>query len=169
MTTDLEAFNANLDAWKKDEGTPWGRLRRSLAFRNLKTHLPAGKLQILDAGGGNGRDSIPLAKCGHRIILLDYSSEMLQDARTKAREEGVEESLFTLHEAEVADIPSLFSVSSHDCVLLHNVLSYVEDPATTLKGPTVRVCRSLDGQQFPVTISPNHLCLVRHEGSFAPG
>ena len=136
MTTDSSVFDSNLAAWKRDEDTPWGSLRRSIALRNLTSNLPERTLDILDAGGGNGRDSIPLAKSGHRVTLVDYSPEMLEDATAKVREEAIDQSLFRLHKAEVADIPDLFPSDSHDAVLLHNVLSYVEDASATLDAAT---------------------------------
>ncbi len=136
MTTDPSVFDSNFSAWKQSEDTPWGSLRRSIVFRNLTAHLPGSSLDILDAGGGNAGDSILLAKNGHRVTLVDYSSEMLEDASAKAREEAIDPGLFTLHQAEVAAIPNLFQPGSHDVVLLHNVLSYVEDADATLDAAT---------------------------------
>lgn len=136
MTTDPSVFDSNLSAWKQGQDTPWGILRRTMAFRNLTAHLPAPPLDILDAGGGNAGDSILLAKNGHRVTLVDYSSAMLEDAGARVREEAIDPRLFTLHKAEVAAIPDLFPPGSHDVVLLHNVLSFVEDPDAILDAAT---------------------------------
>ena len=136
MTTDPSVFDSNLPVWKQGQDTPWGILRRTIAFRNLTAHLLAPSLDVLDAGGGNGRDSIPLAKIGHRVDLVDYSSKMLEDASAEARREAIESGLFTLHKAGIAAIPNLFQPGSHDVVLLHNVLSYVEDADAILDAAT---------------------------------
>lgn len=45
---------------------------------------------ILDWCGGWGRHTIPLAKRGFRITLLDFSAEYLERAQAYARKEGVE-------------------------------------------------------------------------------
>ena len=129
MPADPSIFDSNLAAWKRDESTPWGRLRRSIALRNLTRHLPSSAADILDVGGGNGRDSIPLAKMGHRVTVVDYSSQMLADARVMARQEQIPGDLLTLAEADIGTIPDLFDAASHDVVMLHNVLSYVENAA----------------------------------------
>ena len=136
MAADPFIFDSNLAAWKRDEGTPWDRLRRSIALRNLTRHLPPPGVDILDVGGGNARDSIPLAKMGHRVTLVDHSSQMLADARAMARQEQVSGDLLTLVQADVGAIPDLFDVASHDVVLLHNVLSYVEDAGAAVEAAT---------------------------------
>ncbi len=136
MTADPSIFDSNLAAWKRDEGTPWGRLRRSIALRNLTRHLPPPGVDILDVGGGNARDSIPLAKMGHRITVVDWSARMLADARETARQEEIPRDSLTLKEADLGAIPDLFDAESHDVVLLHNVLSYVEDAGAAVEAAT---------------------------------
>lgn len=73
VKSDASVFDASLAAWKRDESTPWGRLRRSIALRNLTKHIGA--------------------------------------------------------------IPNLFDTGSHD-VVLHNVLSYVENAGAALAAAT---------------------------------
>lgn len=136
MTADPSVFDSNLADWKRDEETPWGRLRRSIALRNLTRHLPPPGADILDVGGGNARDSIPLAKIGHRVTVVDWSSRMLADARETARQEEIPRGSLTLKKAALGAIPDLFDAASHDVVLLHNVLSYVEDAAVALEAAT---------------------------------
>ena len=55
------AFDNHIEQWIEEQGKPWGSLRYKLTQANLAKHLSAGPLRILDAGGGNGLDSIPLA------------------------------------------------------------------------------------------------------------
>ena len=129
-------FDSNLAAWKRNESTPWGRLRRSIALHNLARHLPPPGADILDVGGGNARDSIPLAKMGHRVTVVDYSSQMLADANVTATQEEIPGDLLKLVEADAGTIPDLFEAASHDVVLLHNVLSYVEDAGSALEAAT---------------------------------
>ena len=64
-----------LDAWRAYAATPWGRIRYAVVEETLRretARLGAG-LRILDVGGGDGRDAIPLARRGHRVTILDRS------------------------------------------------------------------------------------------------
>lgn len=131
MTTTAGVFEDGLAAFKAEQSAPWGRLRYGIAAANLRRHLPPGNLHILDAGGGNGPASVPLAVQGHQITLLDYSSEMLAEARRDAEASGVTER-FTFVQADVAAIPSLFPEASFDLVLCYNVIQYVDDPTAVL-------------------------------------
>ena len=85
--------------------------------------------------GGDGLDSIPLAKMGHTVALVDYSDEMLREARANGREQGVEARM-SFHCGEVGAIPQLFEGASQDVILLHNVLTYVDDPKEALECAT---------------------------------
>ncbi len=56
----------------------------------LKEHLPENKAaKILDAAGGTGRITLPLAKMGYSVTLCDISPGMLNVARRKLLKEGV--------------------------------------------------------------------------------
>jgi ubiquinone/menaquinone biosynthesis C-methylase UbiE len=56
----------------------------------IREYLPKDKdIKILDAGGGIGRISIPLAKMDYKVVLLDISRTALNFARKKAEEEEV--------------------------------------------------------------------------------
>ena len=46
-------------------------------------------MRVLDAGGGTGRYSLPLAAQGHRVLHLDFSPAMLNRARKAARARGL--------------------------------------------------------------------------------
>ena len=73
--------------------------------QQIKKQIPTDKsTRILDAGGGTGRITLPLAKMGYLVTLCDSSSGMLEVARRKLSREqlldGVE-----LIKADVADLP----------------------------------------------------------------
>jgi ubiquinone/menaquinone biosynthesis C-methylase UbiE len=72
--------------------------------KHLQQFLPADKnAVILDAGGGTGRWTRPLAKMGYRVVLCDISSGMLAQAEKKLREENLLDKV----EIRVEDIASL--------------------------------------------------------------
>lgn len=121
--------------------TPEGRLRTDLAFANLQEFLGATKdsLRALDLGCGTGATSIRLAQLGLQITLLDFSPAMLDLAERAAREAGVAEKI-TLILGNAAQLADLFTTELFDVILCHNLLEFVDDPGTILRG-AVRVMR----------------------------
>ncbi|KPL03176.1 MAG: hypothetical protein AMJ90_03860 [candidate division Zixibacteria bacterium SM23_73_2] len=56
----------------------------------LKKYLPKNKdAKILDAAGGTGRITLPLAKMGYSVTLCDISPAMLNVAKEKMKREGM--------------------------------------------------------------------------------
>src|SRR3712207_420162 len=98
----------------------WERLERhrtefAVTMRVLQEHLPQPPARVLDVGGGPGRYAIALAAKGYQMTLVDLSSKVLEFARQKAGEAGVE--LAGYMHANATDL-SAFSRESCDAVLL---------------------------------------------------
>ena len=75
------------DAWYE---TFEGAVEHHVDWELLKAYLPQNRdAKILDAAGGNGRITLPLAKMGYSVTLCDLSPGMLDVARKKLRKEGV--------------------------------------------------------------------------------
>lgn len=127
MAIPASVFDTQIEQWRRDEDLPWWRIKRRQVQVNLARHLVGRKMRILDAGGGNGLDSLPLAELGHRVVIVDYSQAMLADAHTRAESAGLLDRI-ELHQADVAGIGELFPDESFDAVLCHNVIQYM--PAT---------------------------------------
>jgi S-adenosylmethionine-dependent methyltransferase len=130
--TQAESFDKKIGFFLEHQNAPWSKLRYTIAAANLKRHLPGDVLDILDAGGGNGLEAVAFARAGHCVALVDYSAEMLAEARKNAEKERVGESI-EIHQAEVTEIPRLFPPSRFDAALCHSVLQYVEDPEKVLR------------------------------------
>ncbi len=115
-------------------GTRKGLVRQAILWDELDAllpSLPAGPLDILDAGGGVGQISSGLAARGHRVTLCDLSAEMLKLAAAHAEEAGVSHNMqFRQISAQQAgehlDTPV-------DLVLFHAVLEWVADPQAVLQ------------------------------------
>lgn len=134
MAATAQSFDDGLSAWKQWQDAPWGRLYYSTAQANISRHLEQLErrpLHILDVGGGNGPDAVYFAERGHRVTLLDFSAEMLVDARRAAEERGIADHIVFQH-ADCAAIPRLFPEPRFDLVLCHNVLQYVDDVSALL-------------------------------------
>lgn len=126
MPTSSSVFDSTVDKWTAEQQTPWARLRYALAAANLQRHLGPGPLRVLDAGGGNGIESLPFAAAGHHVTLVDYSAGMLAAAHAVAEAAQLQAHM-TMQQAEVTALPELFAPESFDLVLCHNVLQYVDD------------------------------------------
>ena len=88
-------------------------------------HLNQGPMTILDASGGNGLDSIPFAKLGHDVNIVDFSQEMLADIENESQKGNFQQHI-TTHLADIHDIADLFPENTFDLILCHNVLQYVQ-------------------------------------------
>lgn len=133
MTTTPDAFDNHFEQWLAEQNKPWGVLRYKQTQAVLSQHLEAGPFHILDAGGGNGVDSIPLARQGHFVEIVDYSEQMLNDAVHRAKQADLQERV-TVHQANVQEVERLFPMSHFDVVLCHNVLQYLADVPALLNG-----------------------------------
>jgi len=67
-----------------------GAVEHHVDWELLKGYLPKNRdAKILDAAGGTGRITLPLAKLGYSVTLCDISPGMLNVARQKLLREGV--------------------------------------------------------------------------------
>ncbi|GAA4354584.1 class I SAM-dependent methyltransferase [Angustibacter luteus] len=124
-----EVFDTHMDAWTAWQDSPWGRLRYRLVGDLLDRHLgPAESAQrVLDLGGGDGADSVPLAVAGHDVTVADSSRAMLDLAERRARERGVAVAAVMAGVGDRRLLPE-----GNDVVLLHNVIQYCPDLADVL-------------------------------------
>jgi len=67
-----------------------GAVEHYVDWELLRGHLPKNRdAKILDAAGGTGRITLPLAKMGYSVTLCDLSPSMLNVARQKLFREGL--------------------------------------------------------------------------------
>ena len=123
-----DSFEAGLSKWKADQSMPWNRFGYELIEHNLKKHIPVNSppLRVLDAGGGNGLDSLALARMNHQIDIVDISQQMLNDARANAALAGVTARLDT-HAIDILSIDKVFATNEFDIVLCHNVIQFIDE------------------------------------------
>ena len=98
-----------------------GAVEHQVEWELLKEYLPRDKdAKILDAAGGTGRITLPLAKMGYSVTLCDISPDMLAVARQKLQREEL------LNRVEIVscDVRKLrFSDESFDFVLCWDGMS----------------------------------------------
>lgn len=114
-----------------------GRVRLAVLNRDFGDHLPmapyvpltpGGALDILDAGGGQGQFSLPLARAGHRLTLCDISAAMLAVARAECDSAGLAVDFVQ------GPVQSLPAGVSYDLILCHALLEWVAEPRQVLAG-----------------------------------
>ena len=97
--------------------------------RQLEEHLPPPPARIADIGGGAGHQSIPLARNGYEVTILDPSPAMLREAHQTLASEGVDvRRRVRLVQGEGEQGAEVLGAESFDAVLCHGVLMYLEDP-----------------------------------------
>ncbi len=75
---------------------------------------------VLDAGCGTGRYAVELARRGFAVTGLDRSSDLLEEARSRARDAGLP---ITLVEADLLDLPAAPGGRLHDAIVCRGVLN----------------------------------------------
>jgi len=94
---------------------PEGVLEWAVTIYALKAHLPATG-RILDIGGGVGRYSIWLAQQSYKVVLADLSPELIEVAKNKIAEAGVQDQMEAVEVSDVCDL-SKWADGSFDAVL----------------------------------------------------
>ena len=139
MTAKVDSgrFQSSADKYAAYLETPEGRLRCDLAFANLHDFLPLPQtkvsLRALDLGCGTGAAAVRLARLGVHTTLLDSSPAMLDIAKRAAQEAGVTDKV-ALQRGDASRLADLFHTASFDAILCHNVLEYLDDPISVLRG-----------------------------------
>jgi len=105
-----------------------GRVRTHVVHEHLRTHLTA-PANIVDVGGGAGHQSIPLARDGHVVTIIDPSPAMLARAAQRLATESPDVAgRVRLIEAAGEDAPAALRGETFEAVLCHGVLMYLDDP-----------------------------------------
>jgi SAM-dependent methyltransferase len=106
-----------------------GRVRTHVLHQQLLEHLPPPPATVLDVGGGAAHQSLPLARLGHEVTVLDPSASMLAKATERLAAEPDEvRSRVRLVEAAGEHAPDALGGETFDAVLCHGVLMYLPDP-----------------------------------------
>jgi len=107
-----------------------------ITWRYIDSYLPSAGV-VLDAGGGTGKWSIPIAKKGLKVVLFDISQDMLNVASVKMKENGLEGSV-SFRQGDICSLP--FADNTFDFVLAEgDPISYCSNPDFAVK----ELCRVL--------------------------
>ncbi len=85
---------------------------------------------VLDAAGGTGKWSLPIAKCGPRVVLADLSDGMLNAAREKIKKAHLEKRI----EVRRGDLRELdFEDETFDMVFMDHALCFIREQGSVVK------------------------------------
>jgi S-adenosylmethionine-dependent methyltransferase len=106
-----------------------GRVRTYVLHQQLLRHLPAPPATVLDVGGGAAHQSLPLARLGYQVTVLDPSAAMLAKAEQRVQAEADEvRRRVRLLQAAGEDAHQAVGGEMFGAVLCHGVLMYLPEP-----------------------------------------
>ena len=148
-------FDARIREWEEWAGSPWGRIRFAVVRHTLqRTFNESAPLRILDVGGGDGRDAVPLAGLGHQVTVLDTSKAMLVLAGERALAAGVGDRVRTLT-GSIDDLDG-WGEREFDAVLCHFLVHYRSDTDADVR----RLAAALRPGGLLSLIAPNPVAYV---------
>jgi SAM-dependent methyltransferase len=144
-----------------------GRVRTHVIHEHLRAALPSPPLDVVDGGGGAGNQSIPLARLGYAVTIVDPSASMLERAEQQlANEDTAVAHRVRLVEAQGENAPEALDREVFGAVLCHGVLMYLDDPAPLLDS----LCRlTAPGGLLSIVTKNVEVMATRHahEGDWA--
>lgn len=146
QTNDFHALNASY--WekrapgysavnKKELATEQRNVWRSVLSDAIRSHFGSDRpLRVLDVGTGPGFFAILLTEIGHTVTAIDYTENMLREARANANHYGASVEFFRMN-AEALD----FESQTFDVVVSRNVTWNLKNPEAAY-GEWTRVLKS---------------------------
>lgn len=109
--------------------TAKGRVRTFVLHQQLLAPLPPPPASIVDVGGGAGNQSLPLARLGYEVTIVDPSEAMLAKAERRLQAESEAcRGRVTLVRSPGEGAPKVLRGKRFDGVLCHGVLMYLPGP-----------------------------------------
>lgn len=118
---DIAAYYNN-DPERENSRLERHQLEYDLTWRYLAQYLPA-QGDILEIGAATGRYTLGLAKRGYQITAVDMSENLLEMARGRVQEEGLEKQVSFIH-ADARDLNKI-TKQDFDAVLLMGPLYHL--------------------------------------------
>jgi S-adenosylmethionine-dependent methyltransferase len=110
-----------------------GRVRTYVLHQQLLRHLPAPPVTVVDVGGGAAHQSLPLARLGYEVTVVDPSSAMLAEAEQRVLAEPDEvRRRVRLIQAVGENAHQAVGGETFGAVLCHGVLMYLPQPEPML-------------------------------------
>ena len=109
----------------------WSKVYDAVTWKITEPYVPKSPdALVFDAAGGTGKWTIPIAKCGPRVVLGDLSEGMLNVAKQKI----IEEDLQGRVELKECDLRNLdFQDETFDFVFCEHALGFIKEQEKVIK------------------------------------
>jgi S-adenosylmethionine-dependent methyltransferase len=88
---------------------------------------------VLDCGGGSGAVTVPLARAGAQVTVVDISADALATLRRRADEAGVSHLVRPL-QGDAETLAAVVGDTTFDLVLAHGIFEAVDDVSAAFAG-----------------------------------
>jgi len=108
----------------------WSRVYDAVTWKIAEPYVPknSGAL-VFDAAGGTGKWTIPIAKCGPRVVLGDISRGMLKVAEEKIIQQELQDRV-QVKECELRKLD--FEDETFDLVFCEHALCFIKEQETVI-------------------------------------
>jgi ubiquinone/menaquinone biosynthesis C-methylase UbiE len=109
----------------------WSKVYDAVTWKITEPYIPRSpEVLVFDAAGGTGKWTIPIAKCGPRVVLGDISTGMLETAERKIAREGLQKRI----EVKQCDLRRLdFEDETFDLVFCEHALCFIKEQDLAVK------------------------------------
>lgn len=109
----------------------WSKVYDAVTWKITEPYVPKNnQALVFDAAGGTGKWTIPIAKCGSRVVLGDVSEGMLKVAKEKISKEGLQGQI----EVKECDLRELdFEGETFDLVFCEHALCFIKEQERVIK------------------------------------
>jgi ubiquinone/menaquinone biosynthesis C-methylase UbiE len=119
-----------------DSFDEWGRLDREPAeflvnLHHIRSNLP-NQGRLLDIGAGPGKYSISLVELGYEVTLADLTPRLVEMAKLKAREAGMEKRINGYHVADARNM-DVFGDERFDACLMLGPMYHLQTEEDRIK------------------------------------
>lgn len=132
----------------------WSRVYDALTWGITEPYVPkSSRALVFDAAGGTGKWTIPIAKCGPRVVLGDISRGMLKVAEEKIVQQGLQDRV----QVKQCDLRKLdFEDETFDMVFCEHALCFIKEQETVVK----ELVRVLKKDHRLILTGPNRYVLA---------
>lgn len=128
MSAHETQFDGIADTFAEHADTVRGYIRYELTHANLGSVFTDRTWDVVDIGGGSGIDAVWLASEGHRVTLVEPSSEQREKAEQRKQAMPDNDRAFvTIRPGTVSDLLAEGHANSFDLVLSHGVAMYIPE------------------------------------------
>jgi ubiquinone/menaquinone biosynthesis C-methylase UbiE len=109
----------------------WSKVYDAVTWKITEPYIPkSSRAVVFDAAGGTGKWTIPIAKCGPRVVLGDISEGMLKVAKEKISREDLQERV----KVRKCDLRRLdFQDETFDLVFCEHALCFIKEQDKVIK------------------------------------